>query len=250
MTGLILLSISIIIVLSILFINNKNTKEEGFTDSYYLESCPQNFKMMHNKSGDIICCGGEILGDNCLSDERCVLAADDIGDTPSCVNYLLNEYKVKGPEICPKSMPNYFKVPIFNFDACTSGKLNKTLSGPSNKADNMCMNFNHERKNRISLESCYNQKRLDNATCFGKNCKKSLKKYDNIDSILIEISFTDLNGVSRACYTRDSMEEFLDETQPGWRNKGIIDTSKNIIIAEVAKAYFIDRTLSQNDIQV
>jgi hypothetical protein len=44
------------------------------------------------------------------------------------------------------------------------------------------------------------------------------------------------------------MEAFLDVSNPNWRNQGM-DLSKNINVAEVAKAYYVDRTMDQSAIQ-
>jgi hypothetical protein len=45
------------------------------------------------------------------------------------------------------------------------------------------------------------------------------------------------------------MQRFLDATKPTWRSQGM-DLDKNINVAEVAKAYYVDRTIQQDDIQL
>ena len=52
----------------------------------------------------------------------------------------------------------------------------------------------------------------------------------------------------RVAYTQESLEVFLDATNPNWRSQGT-DLSKNINVAEVAKAYYVDRTIDKNEIQ-
>ena len=49
-------------------------------------------------------------------------------------------------------------------------------------------------------------------------------------------------------YTRNSFERFLNATNPNWKTR--INLDKNIHVAEVAKAYYIDRTLQKDDIEV
>jgi hypothetical protein len=44
------------------------------------------------------------------------------------------------------------------------------------------------------------------------------------------------------------MENFLDVSNPNWRNQGI-DLSKNINVADVAKGFYVDKTIEQSQIQ-
>ena len=46
-----------------------------------------------------------------------------------------------------------------------------------------------------------------------------------------------------------SIINYLNVVNPEWKNQGL-DLSKNINVAEVAKAYYVDRTISENDIQL
>ena len=77
---------------------------------------------------------------------------------------------------------------------------------------------------------------------------KSLTQTKKDTPVLITTTFTDSSGIQRTAHSRASMQRFLDATKPGWRDTGM-DLSKNIIVAEVAKAFYVDRTLSQEDIQ-
>jgi hypothetical protein len=52
----------------------------------------------------------------------------------------------------------------------------------------------------------------------------------------------------RVAYTRQSLEGFLDVSNPSWRNQGM-NLSNNINVAEVAKAYYVDRTMDQSAVQ-
>jgi len=62
------------------------------------------------------------------------------------------------------------------------------------------------------------------------------------------IQFQDDMGMYRTAYTRKSALYFLNKTQPNWKES--IDLDKNINIAEVAKAFYVDKTLSSNQIQM
>ena len=52
----------------------------------------------------------------------------------------------------------------------------------------------------------------------------------------------------RVTYTRQSLENFLDVTNPNYREKGL-DLSANIVVAEVAKAYYVDKTMDQSEVK-
>jgi len=53
----------------------------------------------------------------------------------------------------------------------------------------------------------------------------------------------------RTAYTRKSVENYLNLSKPKWRDEGI-DLDKNIMVAEVAKAYYVDRSISKKDIDI
>ena len=90
---------------------------------------------------------------------------------------------------------------------------------------------------------------LDLAKCFGNNCSKRLVQYNPSAPPLVVIQFTDNKGMPHMSYTRSSFENYLNIVDPNWRN-GWFNISKNIIIAEVAKAFYIDKTIEQKDIQI
>ena len=145
-------------------------------------------------------------------------------------------------------MPNYFEDRAKNIKGCTQGSLNTTLNGPRDVKQPMCLIYNGWLDNQRNKNSCYNQKLLDNAPCFGNNCSKEIVQPIPSFPVLIAIGFTDNMGMHRVAYTKESLEVFLDATNPNWRSQGM-DLSKNINVAEVAKAYYIDRTMDKNEIQ-
>jgi hypothetical protein len=52
----------------------------------------------------------------------------------------------------------------------------------------------------------------------------------------------------RNAYPKKMAVNYLNKTMPNW--KELINVDKNINIAEVAKAYFIDKTMSKSDIEI
>jgi hypothetical protein len=241
------LIISIIIVLILLYINDSsNANTEGYQN--YLSSCPGGYKAFYTDDGNIVCCDGEIVANKCLSDNQCTLNGKGTPDMPNCVQSVLKIYAAKGQEQCSPSMSQYFEDKSRKLKGCTQGRLNDTLSAPQFPNQPMCTIYDSFDKNRMSKDSCSNQKLVDGVQCFGNNCTKELTQPIPTAPPLVAIGFTDNSGMHRVAYTRESMENFLDVSNPSWRNQGM-DLSRNINVAEVAKAYYVDRTMDQSNIQ-
>lgn len=245
----VLLVITVILLLAIYFLNQSNEPNiaEGF-ESYYLTSCPPGYKSFYNNDGNIVCCNGDVIANKCLGDEQCTLNGKGTPDMPNCVQAILKMYEEKGKSQCPPSMPQYFEDRAHNTKACTAGRLNDTLSSPRFPNQPACVIYDTWDKNSLSKDSCYNQKQLDSAQCFGSNCTKELTQPIPTAPPLVAIGFTDSTGMHRVAYSRQSLEGFLDVSNPSWRNQGM-DLSKNINVAEVAKAYYVDRTMDQAQVQ-
>lgn len=257
MLELVALIIIIIILLGYIYLNSKIT--EQFVDSlqsdntppsqtYYLTSCPPGFNSFYNNNGDIICCDGDIVANKCLGDKQCTLGNTGDG-LPNCVDYILADYKQKATSSCSSSMPQYFEDAATNSKGCTNGPLNSTLTGPKMTSQPSCTIYSSMELNQNSKNSCYNQQLLDNTQCFGTNCTKTIEQPQANGPVLIAIGFTDSTGMHRVAYTRQSMENYLNVTNPHWKDSGFIDLSKNINVAEVAKAYYVDKTMEQSQVQ-
>jgi len=250
MLELTVLLISIVIILIIIYVRDDDNTlkiEEPF-ENYYLSSCPAGYKTFYNNEGNIICCDGEVVANKCISDNQCTLNGKGSPDMPNCVQSILKMYEEKGKSQCPSSMPTYFEDRVHNVKACTQGRLNDTLSSPKFPNQPACIIYDDFNTNINSKNSCFNQKQLDNAPCFGNNCTKELSQPIPSAPPLVAIGFTDTTGMHRVAYTKQSIENFLDVSNPNWRNQGM-DLSKNINVAEVAKAYYVDKTMDQSLVQ-
>lgn len=218
------------------------TEEES-----YLHSCPSGYKSYHLPNGNTACCKGEIIANECMSDDSCVLSGKESSTMPKCTTLLTNLYKEKSKEQCPASMPSYYETQ--SKKGCTNGPLNTTLTGPRTNAQPTCTIYSTIDENLNSMDSCSNQKEMEEYPCFGLSCSKSLVQPTPGKPVQIAVGFVDASGMHRVAYTRASMERFLDATKPNWRNQGM-DLDKNINVAEVAKAFYVDRTLQQSDIEL
>jgi hypothetical protein len=241
--------ITIVIIILIILKYKDNYVNETFIndENANLDSCPSGYKSIYGNDGDILCCNGQIIGNKCISGEQCILNTDKHDkDIPTCVSIINNIYKEKSKNVCPTTIGNYFEGSL---KGCTDGPLNKNLNAPKETKQNTCYFYNDNIENENNINSCSNQKALDDAECFGNNCSKYLIKTNKNTPVLVAISFTDNSGMHRVAYTRESFIRHLDKVNPNWKSKGI-DINRNIMIADVAKAYFIDRTKQKSDIDI
>jgi len=250
MIELTVLLVSIVIVLFVIYHSNKQTLTQSVEtfDNYYLSSCPSGYKSFYNSDGDMICCQGEVLANKCLGDRQCILNGTGTSSVQNCIVAILDEYSEKAKLQCPSSMMSYFEDKVGNKKGCTNGPLNSTLTSPKTFNQLTCFIYPSMEQNTNSKDSCYNQRLLDQTQCFGNNCTKEIVQPIPNGPVLIAIGFTDTMGTHRTAYTRQSMENFLNVVNPNWQNQGL-DLSHNISVAEVAKAYYIDKTMAQADVQ-
>jgi hypothetical protein len=247
MLELTVLIIMIIILLAIVYFSSNTSSDiEGF-ESFYLSSCPSGFKSFYNNDGNIVCCDGEIVGNKCLSDNQCTLNGGT-PDIPNCVDVIRGIYADKAKEFCSPSLPNYFEDKSKKIKGCTFGSLNDTMTGPKTPDQPKCVIYSTFKENNLSKDSCYNQKQMDEVPCFGNNCQKELIQPFPGSPVLVGVGFTDTMGIHRMAFTEQSLSAFLDVINPKWKSQGI-DLSKNISVVSVAKAYYVDKTMSQADVQ-
>ena len=252
MLELTVLIISIIILLLIVYFKDNIKTRADFQETFqnfYLSACPSGYKSFYDNNGDTVCCYGEIIANKCLSDNQCTLNGKGTPDMPNCTELLHKIYEDKAKEYCTATLPNYFEDNTKNIRGCMSGSLNDTMTGPQKYDQPKCIIYSSLEKNTNSKDSCVNQKLLDSIKCFGNNCTKEIVQPNLNAPPLISIGFTDSMGMRRNAYVRKSLENFLNVSNPNWKNQGL-DLSKNIIVADVAKAFYIDKTLDQKDIQI
>lgn len=232
--------------------------EEGFLgapsappvpDGVSLSACPSDMKTFYLPDGRTACCNGPVVGSRCTGTVQCTMTGEGTKDLPSCTTLLQKEYQSKGQNTCPPSMPTYFEDKASKKKGCTSGALNSEMTLPATTTQPTCWVYPTLEENLVKEDSCELQKQLEEAACFGTNCTKRILVANTTEPPLIAIQFVDKSGMYRTAYTRKSLEYYLSQTRPAWRDEGL-DLDKNIMVAEVAKAYYVDKAISEKDIQV
>jgi hypothetical protein len=247
MLELTVLIISIIIIIGVIYYKQNNVTETF--ENYYLSACPGGYKSFYDKNGDTVCCNGNIVANRCVGDLQCTLNGKGTEDMPNCVSAILREYKEKGKLQCPSSMSSYYEDKGRDIKGCTNGGYNDTLNGPRNTSQATCKIYQSEDDNKFKVDSCYNRRMLDEAQCFGNNCTKQLIPTGKNMPILVSIGFSDNTGMFRTAYTRKSLREYINALPREWGLQERFNYDKNLYVAEVAKAYYIDRTMDKSEIE-
>jgi hypothetical protein len=250
----ILLIISIILLFVIYYDIFDNKVELFENPNYYLSSCPSGFKMNYHSDGDTICYMEEHLTIPAhllkyqKNGNQCILNGKGTPDIPNCVDYILTYYKKQSDEFCSPSLPSYFENSSKKTKGCTSGELNELLNGPRVESQPTCIIYPNDDDNQFNKDSCLNQKELEEYPCFGSNCTKQLIQYGKGIPLLLVINFTDSKGLPHTAYSKKSLVRYLNVVMTGWEKN--MNIERMIWNADVAKKYFIDKTITNTDIDI
>ena len=250
----ILLIISIALLFAIYYDIFNDNVESFENPNYYLSACPSGFKMNYNSDGDTICYIEQHLNIPAhllkyqKNGNQCVLNGKGTPDIPNCVDYILQYYKKQSDEFCSPSLPSYFENSSKKTKGCTSGELNELLNGPRLESQPTCIIYPNDDDNHFSIDSCMNQKELEEYPCFGTNCTKQLIQYGKGTPLLLVINFADSNGFPHTAYSKKSLVRYLDVVLPGWEKN--MNIERMIWNADVAKKYYIDKTMTSTDIDI
>jgi hypothetical protein len=228
------------------------TKEgaEGFEDAITLTACPMDMKTFYLSDGRTACCGGSVVGSRCTGNVQCTMTGDGTADLPNCGQLLKKELDEKSKTHCPSSMPSYFEDKSTKQKGCTAGALNSERTKPFKETQPKCTVYPTMEENLRKRDSCHFHKEMDDFPCFGSGCSKAIfSDKEGHMPPLVMIHFVDKSGMYRTAYTRKSLENYLNLSKPKWKDDGI-DLDKNILVAEVAKAFYVDRSISQKDVQI
>ena len=257
MLELYILGICIGVLLVVIYyygIYNDTSLESFEGTNYYLASCPSGFKMNYDNDGNTMCYVDEGLHTSSQllkyqkDGKQCILNGKGNASTPNCVDYILKYYKEQAIEFCLPSLPSYFENNGNKTKGCTRGELNETLTGPRFSTQPQCIIYSNDDDNQYSVNSCLNQKELEEYPCFGNNCTKQLVKFQDKTPLLLAVNFSDNQGMPHTAYSKKSFVRYLTTVWPDWTKH--ININRTIWNADVAKKFFIDKTISKEDIDL
>jgi hypothetical protein len=179
--------------------------------------------------------------------KQCILNGQGTENMPNCIDYIMKYYNKQSIDFCSPSMSSYFENNAEKKKGCTRGELNETLTGPRTSTQPKCIIYANEEDNQYLIDSCLNQKELEEYQCFGSNCSKKLIQFGQKTPLLLSINFSDSNDMPHTAYSKKSIIRYLNAVRPEWSKRMNID--KMIENAEVAKKLYIDKTISRADLQ-
>jgi len=220
-----LITVSLFLILWLLATRKKHT--ENFANASGTQQCPPGTNPFFDKSGDTVCCDGQVQGNQCTGTIVCTFATNH-ASLPTCSSITQAHAAEMSAKLCPPSMP------LYETDSC------KSSAAPSAKT---CKIYQNQLDNKIDPTSCYNQRLLENTACFGTNCTKRVVPQKDAGMCLIQVEFTGQDGHRRNCYTKETYGDYLQTLG----KKSSFDPDRNILICDVAKAVFVDRTMDVKD---
>lgn len=249
--------IALLVLVALLLILLTYEAREGFadtappstSDAISLSACPSDMKTFYLADGRTACCNGPVVGSRCTGAVQCTMTGEGTKDLPSCAALLQKDYQAKSKSACPSSLSSYFEDKATKKKGCTSGSLNSEMTLPATTTQPTCWIYPSLEENLAKQNSCELQRQLEEIPCFGTQCTKRILSTGEGVPPLVAVHFVDKSGMYRTAYTRKSLEYYLSQTRPSWRDEGL-NLDKNVMVAEVAKAYYVDRTMSEKDVQV
>ena len=248
------IGVLLVLIVSLLIVVSYSGQGDMILEPFsaYLSECPAGFKTFYAPSGDVMCCPGDVVGQQCLSDQVCTLGAET-STIPRCIDAVKEAQEQKRKETCPPSMTAYFEDKGQKKSGCTEGPLLDNMMGPRQSSQPTCYVYATPEENHKASNSCSNLKEMEEYPCFGTDCKKALRENGGMPQ-LIEVAFRDPAGMLRTSYTRASVTREMvaraakNGREFGTKEKELLE--KFPMISEVAKAYFGDKTLQDSDVML
>lgn len=158
---------------------------EGFTDAdeqdldIKITTCPADTSSYVDGGGRTVCCDGTVANGKCSGKNVCSLS-EPIAGLPTCSAWLDAYLENKGSKRCPQSMPNYYENKNAMQSGCTAGHRNAQGTGPAATTNKFCTLYHSEKDETLKLDSCTNQKMLEEAKCLSKPTSRSLSEWGGV----------------------------------------------------------------------
>jgi len=201
-------------------------------------SCPPKSTVFTNKDGTTLCCDGEVNNRICSGKIKCAISTNSDG-IPLCNKIIAKEYNAQAVMKCPISMPYYFIQGTPGKEYCTSSKLNSANTEPLDKSASMC-SFENYMFDIRNPKSCEVQRMYDAVMCPKEPCSKHKINLMPNTAVVIQVSYTDNEGVPRTCNDDKSMQNYYNDIKKDL-------SQNNINLCSVSKKVFIDGTMKINE---
>ena len=241
-------------------------KLEGFQadaaslDDLNVNTCPANSNQFVDSNGLVLCCKGDLVDGQCSTNPICSLS-EGTNKYPTCSIWTAAYLNEKGRNRCPPSLPNYYETKDETVRGCTDGRRNKTGSAPLTQKQRFCKLYRTQQEEEGKIDSCENQKLLEQSVCF-KNTDVKVEK--TLISVLngflpaqVQCNFGDINTrTAGTCITNDSMDRFMTRIfeilgirNNDWKSGTVNwDPIEKMNFCSVAEKYKIRKTITFKDL--
>ena len=222
---------------------------EGFrdvqTDDIILTSCPAKTVSFIDDRGNTVCCEGEIENGKCIGKEVCSLTKDE-GKYPTCGRYYAAILEERGRDRCPTSMPSYYENEATGEKGCAQGRRKQDGSGPL-PGVKFCKLYTSKRDDEGKADSCTNQTLLEKTVCFPNSGVPVTKRIAERNNGAAVIECVHSNGI---CVTDETYDRYTNKFDTTWKTNVIRwDPPSKLRVCSIAKRYYIDKTLSFEDLK-
>lgn len=225
-SAIIILTIRGINVFKIIFPSEEGFTTQEFSEDLHLSTCPAASKSYVDDGGRTVCCDGDIIDGKCQGTQVCSLS-ENFGNLPTCDVWFGAYLQEKGAKRCPPSMPHYFEDLRTGVKGCTAGFRTKEGKSPASSSDKSCKLYNGKDDDLIKIDSCTNQKLLEETQCFGRYLEGTSKQFVSWGAVpppiycsrLDKTSMMPMNCLNENTYAR-SLDYFVEKYYPsykGWR---------------------------------
>lgn len=225
-SAVIVLTMRGINVFKIIFPSEEGFTTQEFSEDLHLSTCPAESKSYVDDGGRTVCCDGDIVGGKCQGTQVCSLS-ENFGNLPTCDVWFGAYLQEKGAKRCPPSMPHYFEDPKAGVKGCTAGFRTKDGKGPASSSDKSCKLYNAKDDELINIDSCTNQKLLEETQCFTHHLEGTSKQFTSWGSIppviycsrLDKSSMMPVNCLNESLFAR-TVDYWVEKYAPqykGWR---------------------------------
>ncbi len=235
-------------------------ENEGFQDAAYesndiqLTACPAETTSYVNNNGMSLCCKTALVNGSCPSGQLACTLSEGSSSIPTCSAYLAAVLEEKGKERCPASRPHYYE--NGRVRGCTAGRRTPDGTGPMKSTDSQCTLYSLEADDISKLDSCTNQRLLENTVCFQGSTVKATPQLvmSGAGIPLVNCSYSDpVTHMPGSCFSDESLYRFVDvviangwwpksyDWRANWRGRSQW-CSKN-------KKVYIDKTMSLADVE-
>lgn len=229
------------------------TQDEQENLDIHITSCPADTVSYVDGGGRTVCCDGTVADGKCSGAKVCSLS-EPISGLPTCSIWLDAYLENKGAQRCPTTMPHYFENKAANTSGCTGGDRNTKGTAPLSAK--FCNLYVSEEDSLLKIDSCENQKMLENAKCLSVQTTKSLSDRGDIPPLIscigMDNSLTPLNCIddASAARTYDYTTKKYNPSLANWREQSVgWGALWKISFCSAVQKVKIDKTLSLSDLE-